>query len=111
VVPQPAWQQSKDLDGLDDIEARGIEEVSHPERVCDRPAPRDRIDADDAFCAGDARTLHHIRPDPSESKHDDGVSSAHVIECGAYAGGDAAAEEAHDVERRIGRDLGQRDLW
>ena len=77
-----------------------------------RLARRVEVDADDLVGAGDARALHDVEADAAEAE-DDHVRARLDLrrpEHRADAGRDAAADVADLVERRVGADLGERDL-
>src|SRR5437867_3520257 len=73
---------------------------------------RVRVDADDATGAGHDRALDHREADAAEPEDGDRRAGMDPggVQHSADAGRDAAAEEAHLVERRVGADLRERDL-
>ena len=70
------------------------------------------IDADDHVGADQARALHDVQPDAAQAEHHDVGARLDLggVDHRADARGDAAADVADLVERRIGADLRQRDL-
>jgi len=74
-------------------------------------ARRIGIHADDHVGAGDPRALDHVEPDAAETEYHHVGARLDLggVDHRADAGGHAAADVAHLVERRILADLGQRD--
>ena len=70
------------------------------------------VDADDLVGADHLRALDHVEADAAEAEHDDVGAGLDLgrEQHRADAGGDAAADVADLVERRVGADLRQRDL-
>ena len=70
------------------------------------------VDADDLVGAGHARALDDVEADAAEPEHRDVGAGPHLggVDHRADAGGDAAADVADLVERRVLADFGQRDL-
>jgi hypothetical protein len=73
---------------------------------------RVEVDADDHVGAGQARALDHVEADAAEAEHHDVGAGLDLggVDHRADAGGDAAADVADLVERRVLADLRQRDL-
>jgi hypothetical protein len=90
----------------------GIDEVGHAELAAERLALGVEIDADDHVGADQARALHDVQPDAAQAEHHDVGAGLDLggVDYRADAGSDAAADVADLVERRVGPDLGQRDL-
>ena len=82
-----------------------VHEVRHAELLGERLARRVDVDADDLVGAGHARALDHVEPDAAEAEHDDVGAGLDLrrVDDGADARGDAAADVADLVERRVGR--------
>ena len=89
-----------------------VHEVRHAELLGERLARRVEVDADDLVGAGHARALDHVQADAAEAEHDDVRARLDLrgVDHRADAGGDAAADVADLVERRVLADLRQRDL-
>ena len=75
------------------------------------------LNAERAFHAAHLGTrqtsaLHHVQPDAAQAEDDDLGARLDLrrVDDGADAGGDAAADVANLLERRVLTDLGQRDL-
>src|SRR3990167_194195 len=70
------------------------------------------VDADDHVRPRYPRALQHVEADAAKSEHDDILAGPHLrrVDHGADAGGDAAADIAGLVERRVLADFRDRDL-
>ena len=77
-----------------------------------RLARRVDVDADDDVRARHLRALHDVEANAAQPEHHDIVAGldARGPDRRADAGGDAAADVTDLVERRVGADLGDRDL-
>ena len=64
------------------------------------------VDRDDRMRACQHRAHHHRQPDAAAPDHADGGAGLDLggVDHGANAGRDAAADQAGDVERKLGRD-------
>src|SRR5262245_7013192 len=98
----------------DEVGARflGVDEVGHTEALAPGFLVVVDVDADDHVGASEAKPLDHIEPDAAEPEHDCFRSWLDLrgIEHRADAGGDAAADIADLVERRVLANLRNRDL-
>src|SRR6267143_1874130 len=90
----------------------GIDEMRHAELLGEVLSRRIEIHADDHVCAGEARALHDVEPDAAETEYHHVGARLDLggVDHRADAGGHAAADVAHLVERGVFADLGQRDL-
>ena len=89
-----------------------IDEMRHAEAFAPGLLVRIEIDADDHVGAGKFQALNDIEPDAAEPEHDAFGAGLDLggIDHRADAGGDAAADIADLVERRVGTDFRHRDL-
>src|SRR5687767_1897420 len=96
----------------DDVFSFWIDEMRQPEFFSQFSSFIIRIYADDHVRAGHPGALNDIQADAAEAEHRHVRAGLHLrrVDDGADAGGDAAADVAHLVERRVVTDLGQRDL-
>src|SRR5581483_1087123 len=89
-----------------------VDEMGHPEALGQRLAPRIQVDADDLVGADQARSLNDVEADAAQAEHDD--IGARLDLRGVYdrtdAGGHAATDVAHLLERRVLANLGEGDL-
>src|SRR5439155_260382 len=92
--------------------ALGIEEVRHAEFAAPFLACGVDVDADDPVSADEFGTLDYVEPDSAEAEDDDVAAGLDLrrIHDGADAGGDAAADVAAGLERRIFADLRNGDF-
>src|SRR3989475_11806836 len=83
-----------------------------PDLLGERLARRIGIHADDHVGAGQPRALDHVEPDAPETEYHDVRARLDLggVDHRADAGGHAAADVAHLVERRVLADLRQRDF-
>ena len=90
----------------------GLTKCVMPNFARQRLARRVDVDADDHVGAGHARALHDVEADAAEPEHDDVGARLDLrgVDHRADAGGDAAADVADLVERRVLADLRERDL-
>src|SRR4051812_24711143 len=100
-------------DLVDDV--RGflrIDEVRHPELARHDLARRVHVDADDLVGADQLGALDHVEADAAEPEHDDVGAGLHLRgeDHRADTGGDAAADVADRLERRVLPHLRERDL-
>ena len=86
--------------------------MRHPELLGQCPAARVDVDADDHVGADHAAALHDIEADAAEAEHDDPGAGLDLgrVDDRADPGGDAAADVADLVERRVLADFRDRDL-
>src|SRR5262245_2983780 len=89
-----------------------IDEVGHAEALAPFLLARIEVDADDHVGAGQPQALDHVEADAAEPEHDAFRSRLDLggVEHRADAGGDAAADVADLVERRVLADFRYRDL-
>ncbi len=89
-----------------------IDEMRHAEFLRDRAAVRVEVHADDHLGADQAQALDHVQPDPAQAEHHGARAGLDLrgVDHRADAGGDAAADVADLVERRVLADLRQCDL-
>ncbi len=90
----------------------GIDEVRHAEAFAPGLLVRIDVDADDHVGAGEAKALDDVKPDAAEAEDDSlgaGLDLCGIDDC-ADAGGDAAADVADLVERRVFANLRHRDF-
>src|SRR5438445_5438395 len=80
-----------------------IDEMRDAEFLSERLARRIGIHADDHVGAGHARALHDVQPDAAQAEYHDVRARLDLggVDHRADAGGHAAAELAHLVERRV----------
>ena len=102
-------------DGIDHVPARslhvlGVDEVRHAELAGHGFAFGVEVDADDLVGTHHLRALDHVQADASQAEHHHVGARLHLggEQHRANAGGDAAADVADLVERRVLADLGQR---
>src|SRR5882757_2457089 len=90
----------------------GIDEMRHAEFLGERFAFRIDVDADDLVGADEFRALNDIEADAAQAEYHDVGAGFHLggIDDGADAGGHAAADIAHLVERGIFTNLGHRNF-
>ena len=104
------------LDDLGDDRPRGhalgVEEVGHAELAAPFLAAGIDVDADDPVRADQLRALDDVEADAAEAEHDDIGARLDLggVDHRADAGGDAAADVAAGLERRVLADLRDRDL-
>ena len=86
--------------------------MRHAEFLGERAAAGVEVDADDHVGADQSAALDDVEPDAAEAEHDDLGAGLDLggVDHRADAGGDAAADVADLVERRVLADLGDRDL-
>ena len=86
--------------------------MRHAEFLGQRPPLRVEVDADDHVGADHAGALDDVEPDAAEPEDDDVGAGLDLggVDHRADAGGDAAADVADLVERRVLADLRDRDL-
>ena len=86
--------------------------MRHAELLGDLLALRVEVDADDHLRADQAQALDHVQPDAAETEHHAACAGLDLgrVHHRADAGGDAAADVADLLERRVLADLRQRDL-
>ena len=86
--------------------------MRHAELARQRLARRIEVDADDHVGAGHPRALHHVEADAAQAEHHDIGAGLDLrrVDDGADARGDAAADVADLVERRVLADFRERDL-
>src|SRR3989441_654797 len=89
-----------------------VDEMGHAELLGERLARRIEIHTDDHVCARHPRALHDVEPDAAEAEYHHVRPRLDLggVDHRADAGGHAAADVAHLVERGVLADLGQRDL-
>src|SRR5438094_1416336 len=89
-----------------------IDEMRDAEFLGERLARRVGVHADDHVGAGHARALDDVQPDAAQAEHHDVRARLDLggVDHRADAGGHAAADVAHLVERRVLADLRQRDF-
>ena len=89
-----------------------IDKVGHPKTLAPRLAVVVDIDPDDHLGAGEPQTLQHVEPDTTQAKDDrlGALLDLGGIDDRANAGGDAAADVADLIERRVVSDFCHRDL-
>src|SRR5205807_4675164 len=89
-----------------------VDEMGHAELFGQRAAARVDVDPDDHVGADHPAALHDIEPDAAEAEHDDPRASFDLggVDDRADPGGDAAADVADLVERRVLADFRHRDL-
>src|SRR6185437_496522 len=99
---------------LDDVALHflRIDEMGHAEAVAPFVLGVVDVDADDLVGADHPRALDHVEPDAAEAEHHDVRTGRDLrgVDHRAYAGGDAAADVAALVERRVLADFRDRDL-
>ena len=136
LTPQPRWQHSSacrivadiadaleavigaalgQVDEIGDevaLDLVRVDEMGHAEFLGQCPLAGVEIDADDHVGADHAAALHDIEPDAAEAEdHDIGAGlDLGGVDHRANAGGDAAADVADLVERRVLADFRDRDL-
>ena len=90
-----------------------VDEVRHAEPLAPDLAVRVDVDPDDHVGAGKPEALDDVEPDAAQAKNDRSGTRLHLggVEHGADAGGHAAADVEDLVERRVGVDFGDRNLW
>ena len=89
-----------------------VDEVGHAELLGHRLAPGIDVHADDLLGANHPQPLDHVQPNAAEAEHH-GAAAGLGLGCvhhRAEAGGDAAADVADFVKRRVLADFRQRDL-
>ena len=86
--------------------------MGHAELLGHGLALRVDVDADDLVGARHARALDDVQADAAEAEHDDVRARLDLrgVDDRADAGGHAAADVAHLLERRVLADFRQRDL-
>src|SRR5690606_3397128 len=89
-----------------------IDEVGHAEALGELALARVEVHAHDHVRAHQARALDHVEPNAAEPEYDHVRARLDLgrVDHRADAGGHAAADVAHLVERRILADLRHRDL-
>src|SRR5882762_4366214 len=89
-----------------------IDEMRHAELLGERLARRIGVHADDHVGARDARALHDVQPDAAQAEYHDVRARLDLggVDHRADAGGHAAADVTHLVERRVLADLRERDF-
>src|SRR5687767_14640361 len=100
------------LDDLVGADLGWVDEIGHSEMLGHRPFGGIDVDADDLGGAGEAGALDDVEADAAEPEHRDGGAGLDPRrpDRRADAGGDAAADVADLVERRVLADPGERDL-
>jgi hypothetical protein len=86
--------------------------MGHAELLGECAAARVEVDADDHVGADHPAALHDIEADAAESEYDDARARFHLggVDDRADPGGDAAADVADLVERRVLTDFRDRDF-
>src|SRR5262245_28870632 len=100
-------------DRFDDIcDLAWIDEVGHAELLGERSFRRVEIYPDDFVRADEPRALNDVEPDATESEHGNVRARLHLrgVDHCAEAGGDAAADVAHLVERCVAANLRNRNF-
>src|SRR5262249_32370750 len=94
------------------LDLLGVDEVRHAKFLRERLAPRIDVDTDNLVRAGQTRTLDDIQSDAPQAEHHDVRTGLDLgsIDHRTDPGGDAAADVADLVERRILADLRDGDL-
>src|SRR6266851_4672502 len=91
------------------LDLLGIDEMRHAEAFGERLAARVDVDADDHVGAGEPGALDDVETDAAEPENDDIGARLHLgrVDHRADPGGDATADIADLVERRVLADLGE----
>jgi hypothetical protein len=86
--------------------------MRHAEALAPGLFLRIHVNADDHCSAGEAKALDYVQADTAETKHNalGARFDFRRVDDGADAGGDAAADVAHLVERRVLPDFRHRDF-
>ena len=90
----------------------GVDEMGHAEFLGQGFLARVGVNPDNHVGPDHAAALDDVEADAAEAEDDDVGARFHFgrVDDGANTGGDAAADVAHLVERRVGADLGQGNL-